>query len=127
MNAMQTLASEPWVERFGMTLLHFLWQGLVIAILYAAARLIAARTSSPQTRYLLACAALGAMMAAPLVTWVVKRRAASPDAMYRIQRTPATTAATVDTTTNLPDSFRATMSGVQSEPFLLWVVLIWFA
>ena len=38
MNAMQMLVSQPWVERLGMTLLHFFWQGLVIAILYAAAR-----------------------------------------------------------------------------------------
>jgi uncharacterized protein (TIGR03435 family) len=129
MNAMQILASEPWVERFGMTLLHFLWQGLVIAILYAAARLIAARTSSPQTRYLLACAALGAMMAAPLVTWQLMRPAdASPEAMYRIRSAPATASATDSATTNtLPDSVRATVSGVQPEPLLLWVVLVWFA
>jgi uncharacterized protein (TIGR03435 family) len=129
MNAMQILASEPWVERFGMTLLHFLWQGLVIAILYAAARLIAARTSSPQTRYLLACAALGAMMAAPLVTWELMRRLdASPEAMYRIRSTPATASTTdIATTNTLPDSIRATVSGVQPEPLLLWVVLVWFA
>jgi hypothetical protein len=30
MNAMEILASQPWVQRFGMTLLHFLWQGLAI-------------------------------------------------------------------------------------------------
>jgi uncharacterized protein (TIGR03435 family) len=129
MNALQILASEPWVERFGMTLLHFLWQGLVIAILYAAARLIAARTSSPQTRYLLACAALGAMMAAPLVTWELMRPVdASPEAMYRIRSTPATASTTdIATTNTLPDSVRATVSGVQPEPLLLWVVLVWFA
>jgi uncharacterized protein (TIGR03435 family) len=127
MNAIEILASQPWVQRFGMTLLHFLWQGLAIAILYAAARQIAARTASPQTLYLIACAALGAMMAAPLVTWEVMRPAASPDAMYRIQSTPATAANSNVTTANLPDSFLATVSGVQSEPFLLWVVLIWFA
>jgi uncharacterized protein (TIGR03435 family) len=129
MNAMQILASEPWVERFGMTLLHFLWQGLVIAILYAAARLIAARTSSPQTRYLLACAALGAMMAAPLVTWELMRPVdASPEAMYRIRSTPATASTTgIATANTLPDSVRATVSGVQPEPLLLWVVLVWFA
>jgi hypothetical protein len=50
MNAMQILASQPWVERLGMTLLHFLWQGLVIAILYAAARRSLTRTSSPQNQ-----------------------------------------------------------------------------
>ena len=71
MNALQILSSQPWVERLGWTLIHFLWQGLVIAILYAAARRSVARTSTPNARYLLACAALAAMMAAPLATWVL--------------------------------------------------------
>ena len=31
MNAMQILSSQPWVERLGWTLVHFLWQGLSIA------------------------------------------------------------------------------------------------
>jgi hypothetical protein len=30
------LVSHPWVQRPRMTLLHFPWQGLFIAILYAA-------------------------------------------------------------------------------------------
>ena len=113
MTTIQILASQPWVERFGMTLLHFLWQGFVIAILYAAARLIAARTSSPQTRYLMACAALGAMLAAPLVTWELMRPLdAIPEAMYRIRSTPATASpAGIATPNTLPDSVRATVSG----------------
>jgi len=78
MNAMQILASQPWVERLGMTLLHFLWQGLCIAIVYAAARRTVARASSTQTRYLLACGALAAMMAAPLVTWELMAPADAP-------------------------------------------------
>src|SRR5262249_40328946 len=121
MNAMEILASQPWVERFGITLLHFLWQGAVIAILYAAARLIGGRTSSPQPRYLLAGAALGAMMAAPLVTWQVMRPAdASPEAMYRIRSTPATASTDIGASNTLPDSVRATVSSVQPEPLLLW-------
>ncbi|HLK63367.1 MAG TPA: M56 family metallopeptidase [Bryobacteraceae bacterium] len=129
MNAMEILASQPWVERFGMTLLHFLWQGSVIALLYAGARLIVTRTSSPQRRYLLACGALGAMMAAPLVTWELIRPAdASPEAMYRIRSTPATASSTdITTTGSLSDSVRSSVSGVQPEPLLLWVVLVWFA
>ena len=50
MNAMQVLSSQPWVERLGWTLLHFLWQALSIAILYAAARWAMARKSSPNAR-----------------------------------------------------------------------------
>jgi bla regulator protein blaR1 len=120
MNAMQILASQPWVERVGMTLLHFLWQCLLIAILYAAARRSVARTSSPQARYLLACGALAAMIAAPLVTWNLMRPSdASPEAMYLIRSTPAAASSTgIATGTTLPDSLRATVSGVQSDQFL---------
>ncbi len=51
MNAIQILAAHPWVERLGMTLLHFLWQGAIIAAIYAAARKWGARTLDPNGRY----------------------------------------------------------------------------
>jgi hypothetical protein len=38
MNAIQILAAQPWVERLGLTLLHFLWQGLIIVAIYGCAR-----------------------------------------------------------------------------------------
>ncbi len=129
MKILQILIAQPSVERLGMTLLHFLWQGLVIAILYAAARRILARTSRPRTRYLLACGALAAMMAAPLVTCELLRPSpASPDAMYRIQSTPAAASTTgTATTATLSDSVRTTVSGVESGQFLSWVVVVWLA
>jgi uncharacterized protein (TIGR03435 family) len=131
MNAMQILASEAWVERLGWALVHFLWQGLAIAALYAAARRAMARAPSPNARYLLACAALGAMMAAPLVTWELLRPPdTGPDAAYRIQTPPpaAPTAGIATTSTaTLPASVRATVSSVPPAQFLPWVVMIWLA
>ena len=129
MNIMQILVSQPWVERLGMTLLHFLWQGLFIAILYATARRVVVRTSSPQTRYLFACGALAGMMAAPLVTWELMRPSdASAEAMYRIRSTPAAFSTTgIATTTSWPQSVRATVSTVDSHQFLSWVVIVWLA
>ena len=127
MNAMQILSSQPWVESLGWTLVHFLWQGLSIAVLYAAARRGLARTSSPNVRYLLACAALAAMMAAPLVTWGLMRPGdASPEASYRIRSTPPSASISgIVTTTTLPASVRATVSSVRSPQFLPWVVIVW--
>src|SRR5450432_4256511 len=129
MNAMQVLSSQAWVERLGWTLVHFLWQGLLIAVFYATARRGVARTSSPNARYLLACAALAAMMAAPLVTWgLIRPWDASPDAAYRIRSTPpAASTSGIATTTMLPASVRATVSGVQPAQFLPWVVMVWLA
>jgi len=55
-------------ERLGWTLVHFLWQGGLIAAIYA---LIRCGVRGPNPRYLLACAALGLMLAAPFVTFAV--------------------------------------------------------
>ena len=111
MNAIQMLSSEPWVERLGWTLVHFLWQGLAIALLYAAADRVMGRRYSPNGRYVLACAALVAMMASPLITWeLMQPPAASPGAAYQIRGVPPapSTSSTAGTAT-LPDSVRATV------------------
>ena len=56
-----------WIDVAGWTLLHFIWQGSLLA-LFAALMLHLLRASRPQLRYLVACAALGAMLAAPVAT-----------------------------------------------------------
>ena len=128
MNAMQMLSSEAWVERLGWTLIHFLWLGLSIALLDAAARRIIARRSSPNGRYLLACAALAAMMAAPLATWrLMQQPDASPGPAYHIRSIPPTPSTTAVAAATLPDSIRATIPSVQPAQFLAWIVIVWLA
>ena len=78
MNTIRFLFAQPWVDRLGWTLLHFLWQGVLIAAVYAATRKWCVRTSSPNARYLLACAALAAMAIAPVLTWINRTRAVTP-------------------------------------------------
>ena len=56
-----------WIDVAGWTLLHFVWQGAIIA-LFAALALHVLRAARPQLRYMAACAALGVMLAAPAVT-----------------------------------------------------------
>ena len=128
MNAVQMLSSTAWVERLGWTLVHFLWQGLAIALLYAAARRIMARRSSPNGRYLLACAALAAMMAAPLATWrFIQQPDASPASPYHIRNIPpAPSTIGVDAAT-LPDSVRATVPSAQPAQLLAWIMIVWLA
>jgi beta-lactamase regulating signal transducer with metallopeptidase domain len=63
--------SQVWVQRLGWTLVHFLWQGTAIAILYAALRGALGRSLSAQGRYVLACLTLGAMTAAPPLTFLL--------------------------------------------------------
>ena len=65
---MITLLNQPWTERLGWTLLHFLWQGILVAALYALARALAGGRISARGRYAIACASLLAMTAAPALT-----------------------------------------------------------
>jgi bla regulator protein blaR1 len=66
---MITLLNQSWTERLGWTLLHFLWQGILVAALYALARALAGGRISPRSRYAIACASLLAMTAAPALTY----------------------------------------------------------
>src|SRR5215469_2510894 len=66
---MITLLNQPWTERLGWTLLHFLWQGTLVAALYALARALAGGRISARGRYAIACALLLAMTAAPAITY----------------------------------------------------------
>ncbi|HEY4084776.1 MAG TPA: TIGR03435 family protein [Bryobacteraceae bacterium] len=50
-----------WIDRLGRAVLHFLWQGTLIVLLYAIARRFLPQARSPQPRYLPACAAMVAM------------------------------------------------------------------
>ena len=66
---MIALLNQPWAERLGWTLLHFLWQGVLVAALYALVRALAGNRMSARGRYAMACAALLAMTTAPAVTY----------------------------------------------------------
>jgi VWFA-related protein len=61
--------SQLWIQKLGWTLLHFLWQGTAIAMVYAAARGALRRSLGAQGRYVMACCALAAMTATPFATY----------------------------------------------------------
>ncbi|MDB6021053.1 MAG: Peptidase BlaR1 [Pedosphaera sp.] len=60
--------SQTLVECLGWTLVHFLWQGLIIAALLAG-YLRLSRNFSPKLRYLAGCLALLLLAAAPVITF----------------------------------------------------------
>ncbi len=67
-----------FANALGWTLVHFLWQGTLIAALYALSQAIL-RRSSANLRYLAGCAAMLGMLAAPLLTLaVMAKRSAGP-------------------------------------------------
>jgi uncharacterized protein (TIGR03435 family) len=128
MNAIQLLSAQPWVERLGWTLLHFLWQGVLIAAVYAATRKWLARSAGPHARFVLACAALATMAAAPLITGMILLRPAAPIDIPASAHFAA--AASADSAPAGAATFASLRTGVSRtlpEPLLPWVVAIWFA
>ena len=61
---------NAWIYSIGWALIHFVWQGGLIALATAAA-LASCRHRSSETRYAIACAGLVAMLAAPAITAAV--------------------------------------------------------
>jgi uncharacterized protein (TIGR03435 family) len=59
-----------WIDLAGWTLVHFVWQGALLALATAATlRLLGSSTA--RLRYVVSCAALAAMLAAPIATALV--------------------------------------------------------
>jgi len=83
----ESLASQFWLQKLGWTLLHFLWQGTAIALVYLALRALLGRSLSARGRYTLACLSLIAMVIAPPITFLLLSvltpagRGALPDAL----------------------------------------------
>ena len=57
----------PLLQHAGWALIHFVWQGTVIALVAAAALRLTERRSA-NLRYVIGCVALAAMLAAPAMT-----------------------------------------------------------
>jgi uncharacterized protein (TIGR03435 family) len=106
------------VTRLGWTLVHFLWQGALIAILYASARHFVRRAEG---RYLIAFAALAAMMAAPVISWCVMAPSDAPAAIVSVDRT----ARVPGTISAVQASLPAGLPAAQNAPWLAWSVGIW--
>ena len=123
MSAIQILATQPWVERLGMALLHSLWQGAIIVTVYAALRKWGARTLGPNGRYFLACAALTAIAIAPVMTWMLLRGQApeSVAATFTAPLSAARTEPARSISLSRPSDANRALPG----PFLSWVVVFW--
>ena len=107
----------------GLSLLHFLWQGLALA---AFASVVMALFRSASVRYLVAVGALALMFAAPAITFLVLRHQQSAP--------PATQTAIVASLSPVPQlSVRSQTaappqpSGAVPSDSLIWLVQVWFA
>jgi len=121
MNPIQILAAQAWVERLGLTLLHFVWQGAIIVAIYAVVRKWGARTSGPGGRYFLACTALIVMAITPIVTWM----------LLPVQNSAAVTfsaplsAPRAESVPTIPFLLPSYVYAAPPGHFLSWVVVFW--
>src|SRR5581483_2041151 len=105
-------------ERVAWTLLHFLWQGALVALALAAVRTLLRRKSA-NTRYLASCVAMLLMLVCIAITFVSMGPAApAPTTHIRAQAEAATPAIASEPTPAQPDHFR---------PYLPLLVYAWFA
>lgn len=77
MNGLETLLAKPIFQALGWTLIHFIWEGALIAILYASVNVLL-RRSTANVRYAAACIAMLMMLTAPAVTIFVVTRMQGP-------------------------------------------------
>ncbi|HKA22835.1 MAG TPA: M56 family metallopeptidase [Blastocatellia bacterium] len=75
MNAIADLLDKPIFQALGWTLIHFIWQGALIGILYFSVSLMLRRRSA-NVRYTTACMAMLLMLIAPAATLVIIRASA---------------------------------------------------
>ena len=68
MSALETLLAHRAVAALGWALLHFVWQGALVAALYAGAEHLLLRRAPAEARYAAACAGLLLLLACPVVT-----------------------------------------------------------
>lgn len=67
MNSIATLLDKPIFLALGWTLIHFIWQGALIALLYVASSVLLRRFTA-NVRYAAACGGMLLMLIAPVVT-----------------------------------------------------------
>ncbi len=106
------------MERLGLTLFHFLWQGACIAAIYAIAR---TWLRTAPARYALACIALTAMIAVPVVTFAVS----GPN--RPVETRPAAVVAAPHRTIPAKDPALDPIPIVETREITPWLVRAWFA
>src|SRR5262245_47638209 len=88
MNTLETLLTPPFIAALSWALLHFLWQGTLIALLLAGV-LHLGRLRTAHARYVAACAALLLMAVLPLAT-MIRIGLTTPDSLYvEVERKPS--------------------------------------
>lgn len=123
----------PLVELLGWTLLHFVWQGVLVAAVLAGA-LYLLHNHSPRVRYVVGCAALLGLLALPVGTGMVlservlsAESPSSPSVSSVEVRTEVPAMSLVPSVAPSPSAASSWRSWIaeQVQPALPWIVAAW--
>ena len=120
---------SSWTHVIGWTLIHFLWQGAMLAAV-AAGALRLSRHRSANARYVTGCSMLAAMLALPVITAAtLMTREAAPEAVARVTRAfpPAGTAGSMSGSWVPDAAFSAPNLWATVDALLPLVVFAWLA
>ena len=109
----------PWVHALGWTLVHFLWQGALVGIAFAAVRALLPKANC-RARYATGLAALAALALWPLATLMALRPQFEAD-IGAMSLDAASVASTAAASASIFDVF----AGIDRA--LPWLVLLWGA
>ena len=131
MNSIEGWISESMVIALGWTLLHFLWQGTLVAVFYGTLNVLLQR-SSAAARYFLGCASLAMIMVLPATTFFLTQSAQQALAKQSISTTKAPlplppipdSGSQPSTANEAPRSWSETVES-WVDPSLPWIVLLW--
>ena len=140
MNPIEMLLDRPVFQALGWTLIHFIWQGALIAGLFAVAS-VTLRRFSANARYTAACFAMLMMLVAPATTMVVisgQSLEAGPELVQLIpvdqevaipQPLSAISTATADQveTTFSEPGFISQLAQYRLPRAMPWLLALWFA
>ena len=132
MNPIESILSAPFGQALGWTLLHFVWQGTLIAFVLAAA-LHALRRHAAHVRYAVACGALALLLVIPAITLYLYAGANTETPADRpagaASVTPASPAATAPAlrpaaSPETPATWQQEANGLLRVA-LPWLVMLW--
>jgi beta-lactamase regulating signal transducer with metallopeptidase domain len=89
MNGLESMLDKPIFQALGWTLIHFIWEGALIAILYAIVSILL-RRSTARVRYAAACCAMLMMLIAPAGTMFVVSAVQTPSQSSDLDAPPTT-------------------------------------
>ncbi len=133
MSSLEVWLSESVVQALGWTLIHFLWQGVLVAVLFASTKVLL-RGAGPGVRYAMACGALALMVVLPVTSFSLMVSPPQPtgeESVVSLEQTqPSKSPPTQQVVPATPKPTTPPQSWSRSPGILLdysmpWIVLFW--